>query len=60
MRFYIYDTDTMEIVRIFEGETNQECEKQAENANYMNCDEYGGTYNSFGLVKHEREIKCQI
>lgn len=48
MEFYIYNVDTMEIVEIFEGSTNEECEEKA--FNYLGVDEYGGTYSDTDLI----------
>lgn len=49
MKFYIYDTETMEVVAIAEGSSNEECEAKA--ATYLSVDTYGGTYSpAFGAA----------
>lgn len=49
MKLYIYSVDTREIVQTIEGETNQECESLALEANYDE-DMYGWSYTNEGLV----------
>ncbi len=48
MELYIYDTETKEIAGTVTGETNEECEKKATEANW-DLDLYGWTYNKNGL-----------
>ena len=49
MKLYIYDAESMEVVAIAEGNSNEECEDKA--ANYLGVDEYGATYSpAFGSV----------
>ena len=51
MEFYAYDTETMEVLAIAHGETNEECEKKMTDAGYLNGDEIGSTYSpAFGAV----------
>jgi hypothetical protein len=48
MKFYIYNSETLEVVAIAKGNTNQECEEKA--ALYLGTDEYGATYTpAFGI-----------
>jgi hypothetical protein len=48
MKAYVYNIDTLEVVMVAEGESNQECEAQTEV--YAGSDEYGITYSDFGLI----------
>lgn len=49
MKLYIYSVETMEIVAIATGESNEECEDKA--AKYLGTDEYAGTYTpAFGTA----------
>ena len=54
--FYIYNVDTMEIVAIAGGDSNEECEGKA--FIYLGMDEYGGTYSDAELdypENHDQE-----
>lgn len=46
MTLYIYKVSTLEIVAIFTGETNEECEAAA--FEYLGVDEYGACYSEHG------------
>ena len=49
MKLYVYDPDTMLVVAIAEGESNEECERKA-SAEYS-PDDYRFTYSpAFGFV----------
>jgi hypothetical protein len=49
MKLHVYKVETLEVVEVFEGETNDECETAA--AEYLGCDEYAATYTpAFGTV----------
>ena len=50
MKFYIYNTETMEVVATATGETNEDCEYKA--SQYLGFPaEYAGTYTpAFGTV----------
>jgi hypothetical protein len=43
MKLYIYNRETMEVVAIVEGETNEECESKA--LSYETDDTYAWSYN---------------
>ena len=45
MNAYIYNTDTMEVVAIINGETNEQCEDKASENGFMGVDEYGLCYS---------------
>lgn len=46
MKLYIYDLETMEVIAIANGETNDECEDKA----FAYTNDYGTTYTpAFGL-----------
>lgn len=45
MKFYIYSTVDNAVVATFTGDTNEDCERQADAAGYMDNDDYGGTYS---------------
>ena len=49
MRLYIYDEETMQVIAIATGNTNEECEAKA--APYTEQDGIAGTYTpAFGFV----------
>jgi hypothetical protein len=49
MKLYIYDAETMEVVAVFEGNSNQECEEKA--GGYLQNEDYAATYTpAFGAV----------
>lgn len=50
MKLYIYDTETMEVVAVANGNSNNECQMKAGEAGYS-PDEYGYTYSpAFGTI----------
>lgn len=49
MKAYVYNTESMEVVAVISGETNEQCELKAAEMGYMGVDEYGLTYSpAFG------------
>ncbi|MDW1542448.1 hypothetical protein [Vibrio sp. YT-17] len=51
MKAYVYNVETMEVVVVISGETNEQCEAKANDMGYMGVDEYGLTYSpAFGSV----------
>lgn len=51
MKLYAYNTDTMEVLAVINGESNAECERKAEAAGFGAGDETGWTYSpAFGAV----------
>jgi hypothetical protein len=58
MKLYIYNQESMEVVAIVNGESNDECERKAEDANYYPSDDIAWTYSPAfgfegGLVENE-------
>lgn len=50
MKLYAYNIETMELLAIAEGETNQECEKKMEASGFSD-DSIGWTYSpAFGFT----------
>ena len=50
MKLYAYDTETMEVMAIIEGDRNCDCEEKANNAGYPGGDDIGWTYSpAFGF-----------
>ncbi|MDR3631492.1 MAG: hypothetical protein P4L42_14270 [Desulfocapsaceae bacterium] len=45
MELYVYDTETLRVLAIIEGNTNEECERKAEAFGYRGCDGIGWTYS---------------
>ncbi|OHD24629.1 MAG: hypothetical protein A2Y38_16785 [Spirochaetes bacterium GWB1_59_5] len=51
MKLYAYNTETMEVLAIANGETNEECESKMDAAGYPGGEEIGWTYSpAFGAV----------
>jgi len=51
MKLYAYDPNTMEVLAIANGETNEECESKMNEAGFPDGDEIGWTYSpAFGAV----------
>lgn len=48
MKLYVYHVETLEVVAVFNGKTNAECEDAARV--YLGVDEYGATYSHEGLT----------
>ena len=44
MKAYVYNVETMEVIVIVSGESNEECEARINEMGYMGIDEYGITY----------------
>lgn len=49
LTLYIYNAATNEVVATYQGSTNEECESQAEAANW-GTEEYGWTYTASELT----------
>lgn len=49
MKLYVYDLDSMEVIAIAEGESEQECEDKV----YIYTNDYGTTYSDFGLIEND-------
>jgi hypothetical protein len=65
IKAYVYNVETMEVVVIITGETNDQCEDKANDIGYMGVDEYALTYSpAFGSVdglvetEHTEEVEC--
>jgi hypothetical protein len=56
MKLYVYDNETMEVMAIINGASNEECETKANEAGYSGGDEIGWTYSpAFGCVDGLKE-----
>ena len=59
LTLYIYNVDTNEVVETFEGSTNAECEKLAEEANWC-IEQYGWSYINPNAVPTERPNRGEL
>ena len=49
MKMYVYETESKEVVAVVTGDSNDECERKATEANYDD-DQFGWTYSpAFGF-----------
>ena len=63
MKLYVYNTETMEVAAIIEGETNEACENVA-SEQYGDTDYYGWTYTpafgtNDGLIETNDSIEIE-